>query len=562
MPSSSRAENSRSRPPDFRTPQYTTFLLPMQFQLPSHLAAALADYDPTLKAAQEAAASGKPVGRRRAGFPLGLPVGLIPDDIVPADAFLRALQGINRATAGNRHEHWLDDNGDFLAAVWHVNIGRGRQFWIAAHANPERDTVHVAWAALDQAWLNGPAVFRQLERQGTQSTDPFVECEPVLLHERSFLLRRWSFSEASVAASKERLEPSRLWHQDKLVYSRQFASSKSPFVDQTSGRVDGYARSIISRSWSCGCPFARVQDSYASILKCKKPQDWIPSLGDLDLPPILLQPALRKEFLQELSLLHERFHADGGTDSHIANAWKASHRSAAAMKTALGVWPDITSDHLQQLWNTPWRTFNFSLECVVDPPARRWMRQHLAPRTLIHWFQRHHPDKVNSLLWQLGNFFRDFPDHDLPRPSRMRLEELKAVLEEHRWKLSHNDSPMPQDLFPEPICVHIQDTKLTFFQPRSTHQLARWGSAVRNCVGHSSYAERVMRHQNFIVLGMLDNKPSFTIQLSLRDGALLTDQVVHLANQALPDQQRLLFEHGMQAALAQAAEANLLPAAA
>jgi hypothetical protein len=533
----------------------------MQFQLPSHLAAALADYDPTLKTAHATAAN-KPATRRRAGFPLGLPVGLIPDDIVPADVFLRALQDINRASAGNRHSHWLDDNGEFLAAVWHVNIGNERQLWIGAHANPERDTVHVAWATLAQAWLDVHPPYRDPARQDGRSTDTFAGCEPVVLRERSFLLRRWSFSEASVTASANRLEPSRLWHQDKLTYARRFASSKPGFVFLTSDRVDRYARSILSRSWSYGCPFARVQDSYARVLNCRKPQDWIPSLEDLNLPPILLQPALRKEFLQELSLVHERFHADGGREGHVADAWKASRLSAAAMKAALSIWPDITSDHLQQLWHTPWRTLNPSLEYGGGPSAQLWMRRHLAPRTLIHWLERHRSDEVGSVLWRLVSFFHDFPDHHLPRPNRMRLEELGAVLEEHRWKLSHNDSPMPQDLFPKPITVRIQDTKLTFFQPRSTHQLASWGSAVRNCVGNSSYAERVTRRQNFIVLGMLDNRPSFTIQLSLRDGALLTDQVVHLANQALSDQQRLLFEQGMQAALAQAAEAKLMLVAA
>ncbi len=54
---------------------------------------------------------------------------------------------------------------------------------------------------------------------------------------------------------------------------------------------------------------------------------------------------------------------------------------------------------------------------------------------------------------------------------------------------------------------------------------------------------------------MVDGKPTFTIQLSHRDGRLHTDQVVSISNQALSADQRLLYQQGMELALIQQAEA-------
>jgi hypothetical protein len=97
----------------------------------------------------------------------------------------------------------------------------------------------------------------------------------------------------------------------------------------------------------------------------------------------------------------------------------------------------------------------------------------------------------------------------------------------------------------------MNDHSWTFLQPIDTHQLAQWGQAVRNCVGSASqYAEDIKKRKHFIVLCMIDGKPTFTIQLDVSMGVMNVKQISGVANQRLNDEQReeyaLAFKQALQ----------------
>jgi hypothetical protein len=152
-----------------------------------------------------------------------------------------------------------------------------------------------------------------------------------------------------------------------------------------------------------------------------------------------------------------------------------------------------------------------------------------------------------------------------------------------QWKTRNEDFNLPQDLFAKPVKVTwqqayadselYQSTKdlrgvndgksmwsehensvISFFQPITSHQLADWGRAVRNCVGNSSYASAINRKRYFIVLAMVDHKPRYTIQLKLSDGVLVVDQIADIGNRRLSDPEKDFVEKSIAYALQHIAE--------
>ena len=130
----------------------------------------------------------------------------------------------------------------------------------------------------------------------------------------------------------------------------------------------------------------------------------------------------------------------------------------------------------------------------------------------------------------------DMKTVEISKPRRWRLTEFHDHLMGIQWKTRNEDFNLPQDLFAKPVKVTWQqayegtvvdrtlrnqialavgkpmwseqeNSVISFFQPITSHQLADWGRAVRNCVGNSSYANMISKKRYFIVLAMLDHKP-------------------------------------------------------
>jgi hypothetical protein len=153
-------------------------------------------------------------------------------------------------------------------------------------------------------------------------------------------------------------------------------------------------------------------------------------------------------------------------------------------------------------------------------------------------------DTFNMITSVLSN------DKTLEPPKRWRITEFHDHVQAESWKVRNPNHQLPQDLFPTPIKVKHQESNWSFFQPIDTHQLAQWGQAVRNCVGNaSSYAEGVRKKNHFIVLGMLDGKPTFTIQLKVNHGVMSVEQIVGFANARLDETTRATYTEVFRKAL-------------
>jgi hypothetical protein len=197
--------------------------------------------------------------------------------------------------------------------------------------------------------------------------------------------------------------------------------------------------------------------------------------------------------------------------------------------------------------------------------------------------QENKPTPMGVVTGNDGRVIAQGDPIELSKPRRWRLTEFHDYLMGIQWKTRNEDFNLPQDLFAKPVKVTwqqayadselYQSTKdlrgvndgksmwsehensvISFFQPITSHQLADWGRAVRNCVGNSSYASAINRKRYFIVLAMVDHKPRFTIQLKLSDGVLVVDQIADIGNRRLSDEEKDFVQKSIAYALQHIAE--------
>ena len=227
--------------------------------------------------------------------------------------------------------------------------------------------------------------------------------------------------------------------------------------------------------------------------------------------------------------------------------------------------------------------------CKVDMPGYHsqtghdWMRENLPIQSFLNMLEQHYKHEVETKQYRstdsaTGNqhvyfhLWRDTYDMlcqciaaertENLKPRRWRLQDWHDHLMAETWKIQNPNVALPQKLFPEPIKVEIKGDitmaepsvlgTMTFFQPIDTHQLAAWGRAVRNCVGGGhGYAEGIKKMKHLIILCMIDNKPRYTVQLTVDNGIMNVDQIADISNARLDAHQRGQVEDAFKKALQQ-----------
>ena len=205
---------------------------------------------------------------------------------------------------------------------------------------------------------------------------------------------------------------------------------------------------------------------------------------------------------------------------------------------------EANPDYCQRIWKT-WKNFcldwsypSGKYNSPTKSPIKiyEWVKENVPASSLVNMVERAKRHEMIDTFLMMDRFFnRAGVNNVLPKPKRWRASEFHDVVNEELYKVQNPNCPLPQDLFPGPVKVD----NLTFFQPVDTHQLGKWGRAVRNCVGNSRhYADRVRDKSEFIVLALDNGKPHFTIQLNVRDSVLKVVQIVKQSNKDLTDAEK------------------------
>jgi hypothetical protein len=557
----------------------------MQFQLPANLRTELLAYDPKLKALAKATATtaNKPKKQRSH---LGLPDDIIPAHIVTPNDLLAAVTAINQAEVPYRYHTFSRITYDkdmvaikkLKAVIYHYE-----SLWVAAWLpNEGEDYIY----GFTYAFKNTETTCKQVYIRDIDIKDTTIK-----------KYGRIEFNVYTQSVTTEDVSngcQSHYWEHGNFKGYNTKGKEIRPSV------IQPFREAIINSipTYTDGGVWDRIdtaKNNYHELLELRytsilKNQNIVPSfelymeiLGawytkDSDRSFTVMQEKLSKPWFkryinEQCQLIINTFN-DPATKSkkEISSIHKRLKHTLAWILDILNIYPDCPMDYLQtgiqtNMFLSIGRIHSINY-CKTDSLARVWLATNLPVASLFNMLNKYIEDeklsnkyKDNQLDCYMLTFysFRDTMDmiytvldagKELTPPRRWRYTEFHDHVQAEAWKISNPNQKLPQDLFPVPVKVKLDDETWTFIQPIDTHQLAQWGQAVRNCVGASStYANAVKAKKQFIVLCMVDNKPVFTIQLKVSNGIMHVEQIAGPSNKSLTSIEREKYQGIFQEAL-------------
>jgi hypothetical protein len=559
----------------------------MQFQLPQHLQTELLAYDPKLKALTRQASS--KTTTKKAKYPHGNVNDLIPVEVVRVSLQQDAVDNINANPASSRY-HLFTKLVDVAtpqartkatAILYHYE-----QCWYAAWLPPKgkeqdyvygyaiafKDTAAAQKTVSSNYWRNrSDYPIKQYGRTQFYVYTKYVTTQDIINGDDT---RNWRGSRVASYYQKSK---------DLAKAVNKFEESLKESIPCWSDSHDMFGRikaTTIFHALEIPCLSKITIDSSLQFTS-QNLMDVLQKISDADDSfGHLYALSHSKKILEVKDVLNTPFfrrwmqeHCDQAVQAYnnpetqlrtdITKHYKIIVAFAEAVSYVRKFWPDCPVDffqsHIDQLLGT--RLRDYSSDCT-----EQWLRQHMPVASFFQMLRKFHDqakvdyernhhsyakteygiavfgfgdwDDTVSMLSRILNKCKE-TDQTFAPPKRWRIEEFHDYVQAESWKLTNPNEMLPQDLFPEPTKIELNNQTWTFFQPHDTHQLAMWGQAVRNCVGSAShYADDCKKKKHFIVLCMIDGKPQFTIQLTVDMGMMSVKQIAGIANKRLDDIQK------------------------
>lgn len=553
----------------------------MQFQLPQGLQVELLAYDPTLK--QLARTTNSKTKSSKPKFPLGQPYGFVPEDAIKASLMQDAIDLINAEPVERRHHEFKritgfgpDAKSSTVGILYHYE-----SVWYAAWLPPkgkEQDYVYgFAFAYKDNKTSKGmiPYVISQIQNTQLVSYgrsnfitysrvvtkqnivdgyDRLMSEIPQLAWKKGGQMRElvkrfndsladtiptWNDSRHGIFGRIKHPNYVKLLEVQRYIQECDWNTWK-PTVDNVFEIIDGLKSGPHDYNWGYYKPIRHIID---------KPffRKWIQAKCD--------------EVILRLS------DTENQSEMVVKHPWNQITALFEVIEYVNHIWPDCPVDYYQTHINNLLALYNPRWQFEGNRVSN-WLNEHMPVASYFHIVDKHvnqgpeltrtyrMTSTISSSTGLTQYYFTEWKDtlqmlhkvlcdreekniKTLPPPKRWRLTEFHDYVQGEAWKIENTNHKLPQDLFPEPIKLTLADQAWTFIQPIDTHQLAAWGQAVRNCVGDaSSYADGVRKKKHFIVLAMLDNKPTFTIQLEVDKGMMSVKQIVGTCNAKLDSDQQ------------------------
>lgn len=566
----------------------------MEFQLPQNLQVQLLPYDPTLK---KLAKSEKSSTSRKSKYPIGNVNDLIPDHIVAPHQLQAAVDTINTSEAPHRHHLFkrfekLGEDPKVFAILYHY-----QGLWVAAWLPRKEDNYlygySIAHKDTDKLNHDHSYMYGQLPDLGDTYT-------PVKYGRSSY---RVTSQLVTIEMIDKSSTAGKMWRPVTIraygTRSQHIYQAINQFEDQLFSGIpqweDDYRHSWSRLSAKKNSLQDIIFESRLVFIKdglklednqtCEFTPETILEhcsiFSGLDLndeaKAILNKPFFKKWTQEQFDRIIDRFN-DPLTDTKTAI--RAPYRQIGQIYSwinkILCIWPDTPIDYFQSNIKT-FLTIDCSLR--TTDRVRDWVREHMPVSSMFQILSKfteeaheryttfHRSYEYSTRDESVRVNFSDLRDtfelidtvlragNELKPPKRWRITEFHDHVQAEAWKVTHENITLPQDLFPSPIKVTLNDTRWTFFQPHDLHQLSSWGQAVRNCVGSAAnYADGVKKKQHFIVLAMLDNQPRFTIQLKVDMGRMSVTQIAGLHNSRLSSEETESYTKAFGVALRQREE--------
>ena len=568
----------------------------MQFQLPQNLQQALIDYDPNLKklAQQDNA---KKTAKKNTN-PLGVFDLKIPHDVISPSALEAVMKNINTKAVRERGFYRSADSLYGRLAIHNIS-----GIWYAAWTPPEGADYLYGYAF---AFNANESTYKKLEgylKTYADKYEPNTKCGRKLFYVHShcvtaqdvcdnkhscrshFIHMPYLSYRDSHIQHRDRIrtikhdimsvfaEKNLQWDDEHAWYAKIVAMSQTPFefTLQHQGFETQYRNHVIQTLGEEHYNSLTKVDVDSLLFSIKDKHKY--STESSQIHCILDKPFMRKWLFEVADHINTNFYSSK-LMRDIFVPLERLKRFVHACSFLEKVWPNSPIDFYQNNKELLYSLEHFFIRNAYSKKSAEWLRNNMSIKTFISFLSKeydfhyeramtssglrsyyhskatdHFEFSPNSILDAI-NMTQNILDagKELNPPKRWR-DWHDHVMSIH-WKLKHPCVSLPQDLFPEPI----KQDGYCFFQPINTHQLAEWGRAVRNCVGNSNYSAAIKKKQCFIVLAMKDNKPMFTVQLKVRNGVMLVEQIAGIANSSLSTEEREVYTKTFASALQKRSE--------
>lgn len=526
----------------------------MQFNVPGAVLARIAEYDPATPNPEKKKSNGAAAVRNT----LGVVNDLIPFDLVPAETQQQWALEINRLTENDRVRAL---NTDQVHAVVFVQRGVWCAVWHPKAANsPYLFGLSVAYRSSESS----------LKRVGTLQTGfdnpDYANLEQIAPH-TSVKYGRTAMRKHTATITQADLIK---WGAKSLPIGSILSSGSWRSTYNKKNTVGAIIRSASASksllAWDhCidSYPFQRLLDTHnpLGVLDrifnpvVKGSINTLPEYVERKFPNlrnVLATPYFKRElgqFYADLvrDISDPKFSSERDLISRLRNLINTRCVSLSAFVEVYG---DTNLDYCQQVWKSDCAiSYNYSNDLGIFIGRGRtvlnWLRDNVPVASFVNMaVSCGESMEFADTLEMIGRVVA--AGGTIPKPKRWRLTELHDAASEESYKLDNPNIDLPQDLFPKPV----KAGPYTFFQPSDTHQLAKWGRAVRNYVGNSGhYADQVKKKRQFIVLALEGKDPRFTIQLKVEDGVMTVVQIVGMCNARLSDTEKASYTKAFGEAL-------------
>ena len=494
----------------------------------------------------------------------------MPDDIIPAHIIKRVVLSkvvthINAEPVEERYHIFKKNNTEIKAVIYHVE-----NLWVAAWLpNPGEDYVYGISFACKASAFNKINIPFGYKGERLFNIDNVI---PKKYGRTDFYT--WTDYITIDHIKNELTNP--YWLHNTTAYKQKLQEIKrnlTSFTAQIKQSIPHWKEESTHNIFKRLHP---VTNTYTYILRI--PEEY-PSVPGVDLYKMYLDennrhvldtPWFKRYINTEAQKIITAFH-DPTTISPevLVNIHDEVKHTLAWINKILKIWPDCPIDYLQTAIsnNTFTLLTNHSLYWSLkssDDAVHTWLNTYLSVDSFFKILTKYTDElkaRHNSPCRSRYTFQLLFDTilmldqiltagETIDPPKRWRIEEFHDHIQVKAWTIKNPNQYLPQDLFPAPVKVLDDDRTWTFIQPIDTHQLSKWGQAVRNCVGAaSSYANAVKTKKAFIVLCLCNNRPQFTVMLKVSNGVMHVDQIVGLSNARLNDIERNIYENMFSKAL-------------
>jgi hypothetical protein len=562
----------------------------MQFHLPSNLQQELLAYDPKLKALAKQQEGKKPT--KKAKYPLGKIPYLIPEDVVRFSYQDDAIERINASAAPDRYHRFtkvVDVATPQARTITTAIIYHFEQCWYAAWLPPKGQEDNYVYGYA-YGFKDTAAAAKVLPRMIWTSREKCTQHE----------LGRGSIAYTySACITKEMIvagDDTRNWRAMGVASYYQKAREINDCINQFESQL----MTTIPTWTDCRSMFDRIKcksildalefpSALTNVIEDRSTfqltVDDIVSLANAwlsknnytsttylsieNIQHIITTPFIKKQLQLMLDKSVSQYNnPDNQYRKYIKYGYKEFEQTTNSIYMINQIWPDCPVDHYRTYFDQL-RTINLNhLRC--NEQLITWLRKHMNVSSFFNMMVKHaqQAKQDNRRLSTFGDhdylvytwfemndtfsMIMRVLDHDkeLDAPKRWRMPDFHDYVQAEAWKVTTRKEALHQDLFPQPIKVNVSGSDWAFFQPVDTHQLAQWGQAVRNCVGSAGrYADDIKKRKHFIVLCMIDSKPTFTIQLDVSMGVMNVVQIAGVANRRLSVDQHEQYSTAFKQAL-------------